>query len=301
MNILITGASGLIGKSLTELLLKQGHSVAHLSRSRKPVHDGVRVFLWDVEQNTIDPDCLQGIDTVVHLAGENIAAKPWSNHRKEAILKSRTDSIRMIYRLAATTENVLSSVISASAVGYYGDRGEEWLKESAPSGDDFLGKTCAAWEKAVDEAPIAARVVKLRTGIVLDKNDGALVPMARAIQLGLGAPLGSGKQWMSWIHIDDAVAMYAFAIENVAMAGAFNMVAPEPVVNREFTKRLARELKKPLWLPRVPAWALRLLLGKMSLVVTISQRASSKKIEQAGYRFRFRDLSSALAHLYDEF
>ncbi|MXV16945.1 TIGR01777 family oxidoreductase [Hufsiella ginkgonis] len=296
--ILLTGGSGLVGKTLTELLLKNGHTVHHLTRNKTNRTPGARLFLWNVGQEQIDPASIRGVTTVIHLAGEGIAEKPWTTKRKEAIIKSRTDSIRLIYGLMKTHPHTIDTVISASAVGYYGDRGEEELTEESGAGTGFLSAACVAWEAAVDEAPEGTRVVKFRTGIVLGQDGGALGPLAKTVKFGLGTPLGSGKQWMPWIHIDDAARLYARAAEDPSIRGVFNMAAPNPVRNEDFTRMLAHYFKKPLWLPNVPAFALRILVGEMSTMVLASDRTSARKVTDTAFVFSYPNLADALKKIY---
>jgi uncharacterized protein (TIGR01777 family) len=297
--ILITGASGLIGRSLSRFLSQKGYRIYHLNRSESKKNPWIKTFKWDVYTGKIDENCINGVDTIIHLAGEGIADKPWSKKRKQSIIESRTKSIRLILDLLKKKEHQLKTIISASAIGYYGDRGNELLIEESRPGPDYLGQTCIAWEKAVDEGKeLGLRIVKLRTGLVLTAEGGALPQLAKPVQLGVGAPLGSGKQWVSWIHLQDVLNMYHFTLENSQLSGAFNMTAPNPVTNSELTETLARELKKPLWLPSVPAFILRIILGKMSAVVLNSTRTSSQKIQSKGFEFKFQTLAEALKNIY---
>lgn len=300
---MITGGSGLIGKPLTRMLLQKGYAVHHLSRH--PEQHGnprITVFHWDVDQHEIDPNCINGVEAIVHLAGENIAEKRWTQKRKNQIVKSRTASIEMIYKLLERSpDHEVKTLISASAIGYYGNRGNELLTEEVDPGNSFLSIACVKWEKAVDEGIIQnLRVVKLRTGIVLTDEGGALPEMAKPIKLGLGSALGSGEQWMSWIHIQDVVRMYVFAVENAELEGTFNMTAPNPVTNSEMTKSLARVFNKKTWLPHVPVIGLKLLLGEMSALVLDSAKTSPAKIEAGGFKFDFPELKVALEDIYVE-
>lgn len=299
--ILITGGSGLIGKALTRKLLQKGFTVHHLSRD--PQDHGnpkLKIFKWDVLKNEIDEDCLQGVESIIHLAGEGIVDKRWTAKRKEEIIKSRTNSIAMLYNLISkTTNHKIQSVISSSAIGYYGDRENQLLNENSKSGEGFLPISCIAWEKAVDEGlKLNLRVVKLRTGIVLSAEGGALPEIAKLIKKGLGSPLGSGNQWMSWVHIQDAVNMYVFALENENTAGVYNMTSPQPVTNTEMTSTLAAIFDKKVWLPNVPAIGLKLMMGEMSAVVLDSSRVSSEKIINKGFQFKFPTLENALKEIY---
>ena len=228
-----------------------------------------------------------------------IHQKIWTNKRKQEIIASRTESIRLLYDLLSRRGHIVRSVISASGVGYYGNRGNELLTEESTAGKGFLANSCIEWEKAVDEGKQQQlRVVKLRTGVVLSREGGALPSMAKPIKLGLGAPLGSGRQWMPWIHIRDIVEMYSFALENEALEGVFNAAAPQPVTNADLTKTIARVLEKPVLLPSVPALVLRVIMGEMSSVVLNSTRTSSKKIKDEGFTFKFPELTSALRDIY---
>lgn len=297
-HILITGGSGLIGKHLTAQLLAEGYQVSHLSR-----HNGknsrVKTYLWNVEQGKIDEHCLQGIDTIVHLAGAGIAEKRWTRKRKKILIDTRTQSIGMVYELMKRTPNQVKNIISASATGYYSNRGDELLTEESPVAKDFLGYCCLMWEQAVDQGKqLGLRVVKLRTGVVLSTQGGALPPLALPIKLGIGTALGSGKQWVPWIHIQDAIDMYLHVIKNQNIQGVYNMATPTPVTNKQLTKAVAKQLRRPYWMPNLPSFALKLLFGEMSLVVLGSTNVSAKKIEENGFKFKFPEITTALKDLY---
>jgi uncharacterized protein len=297
-HILLTGGTGLVGRPLTQLLLDAGYRVSHLSRS--PGEDPqVKTFLWDVGKGVIDEHCIDGIDIIIHLAGAGIAEKKWTAERKKEIIDSRTKSIALIYQLLKTKEHQVKSVISASAIGYYSDRGDELMTETSPPAADFMGKCCVEWEAAVDKGKeLGLQITKLRTGVVLDKEGGALEKMALPVKLYAGSPLGSGKQWVPWIHIQDAVDMYRFAIEKENFEGTYNMVAPNPVTNKQLTQAIAKQLHKPLWLPNIPAFFLKLLMGEMSTIALASTRVSAQKIEDAGFKFKFDDIAAALRQIY---
>lgn len=299
-HILITGGTGLIGRLITEELLSSGYSVSHLSR--KPGNNPkIRTYLWDVYKGNIDENCLEDIGTVLHLAGENIAGKRWTDKRKKELIDSRTKSIALIYELIKGKPNQVNTIISASAIGYYSDRGDELLTENSPPNNDFMAQCCTEWEDAVDKGKeLGLRIVKFRTGVVLNKKEGALLEMAKPIKLWLGAPLGSGQQWMSWIHWQDVVDMYLYAIEDINLSGVYNMVAPNPATNRQFTTALAMELHRPVWPINVPAYALKLLMGEMSTIVLGSTRVSGEKIEKDGFVFKYPELSGALKEIYDK-
>jgi uncharacterized protein len=295
--ILITGGTGLIGHSLTKLLLEKGYHVSHLSRN--PGEDPqVATFLWNVSKGQIDEHCIDGVHTIVHLAGAGIADKRWAKKRKQEIVDSRTKSIQLIYNLLRNKKHSVKAVISASGVGYYSDRGDELMRETDDPANDFLGKCCVAWEKAVDEGcDLGLRVVKFRTGVVLDKG-GVLEKLAMPIKLYVGSPLGTGEQWLSWIHLKDVISMYLSGIENEKLSGAYNMASPNPLTNKVLTQAVAKQLRKPLWAPKVPAFVLKLLLGEMSTVVLGSTKVSSKKIESAGFQYKYPEIEDALRDIY---
>src|ERR1700761_3484323 len=211
-HILLTGGTGLLGRHLTRLLLQKGYQVSHLSR--KPANDPqVKTFLWDVHSGKIDEQCIDGVDMIIHLAGAGIAEKRWTEKRKQELTESRTKSIELIYNTIKNRPNKVNSVISAAAIGYYGDRGNQLLSEESEPGTGFLPECCVAWEKAVDQGrALGLRIVKFRTGVVLDKKGGALPQMAMPVKLFTGCALGNGKQWVPWIHWEDAVDMYMQAI-----------------------------------------------------------------------------------------
>lgn len=300
--VLITGASGLIGRALSKHLIANGYAVNALVRSQvdQPITD-VQYYHWDIENRTIEKEALQEVDTIIHLAGQGIAALPWSNKVKTAIVLSRTKSITLIYD-TIKKENISSvkQVISASGTGYYNDRGNELMTESKPASLDFLGLACTAWENAVKKGQkLGCRIVLLRTGIVLDRDGGALPKLASPAKLGLSTALGNGLQWTPWIHITDIVSMYAYAIEHAEMSGAYNAVAPQHVSNEQLTKAIAKHLQKPHWLPNVPACLIKALLGQMSQVVLSSTKASAQKIIRAGFQFKYPTIDKALRELYE--
>ncbi len=297
-HILLTGGSGLIGGLLTEQLLEKGYRVSHLGRSPGK-NTRVKTYLWNIDKNAVDEQCIDGVDIIIHLAGAGIAEKRWTRKRKKLLIDSRTQSIKILYRLLKNKPNRVSTIISASGVGYYSNRGEELLTEESEPAHDFLGICCVEWEKAVDEGEILGlKIIKLRTGVVLTDKGGALPKLALPIRLRTGSPLGSGKQWVPWIHWQDAVDIYINAIENNQWKGVYNMVSPFPVTNQQLTQAIAEQLQKFLWLPRVPAFILRFLLGEMSLVVLGSTKVSAEKIEATGFIFKYPEITSALKEIY---
>ncbi len=296
-HILITGGSGLVGKHLTSLLLDKGYTVSHLSRKENSIPK-VKTYLWDVQKGTIDPNCINNVDVIVHLAGAGIADKSWTDERKQEIISSRTQSIRLIYGLLKQGSHQVKKVVSASATGYYSNRGDELLTEESSPAGDFLGKCCVDWEQAVDEGEaLGLEILKFRTGVVLTDEGGALKQLALPIKFGFGTVLGTGKQWIPWIHFQDTIDMYLFGIEK-PIVGTYNMVAPNPVTNKQFTQITAKQLQKPLWLPKVPAFALKLFLGEMSAVVLGSTKVSAEKIEKAGFQFKYPTAAAAISEIY---
>lgn len=297
-HILMTGATGLIGKKLIRDLQERGHQIAVLSR--KPVViENVKVFLWNVYQQEIDPDCLSGIDTIIHLAGENIAGEKWSPARKKKVIDSRVLSTKLLYQLIKEQQAGIQTFISASAVGYYGDAGDEILTEKSPAGTGFLAECCRQWEAAVDEgADLGLRIVKCRIGFVLARNEGALPALDKPIRFFVGAGLGSGKQWVPWVHIDDVVEAFVSAVENEQWTGPYNVCAPFPVGNRSLTKAIAKQLHRPVWPINVPEGVLKLILGEMSEVALISNNTSAQKILDTGFKFKFLQLEDALTDIY---
>lgn len=297
-HILLTGGSGLVGSELTQSLLDKGYKVSHLGR--KPGNNPkVKTYLWDVNKGQIDEHCIDGVDTIVHLAGAGVAEKRWTAKRKKEIIESRTKSIELIYQLLHTKPHQVKSIVSAAATGYYGDRKDELVDEDSRPGNDFLADCCTQWERAVDKGEkLALRVLKFRTGVVLNKNGGALPLMAKPVKFDVGSPLGTGNQWIPWIHHKDVIDLYTYGIENYALSGVYNMVAPNPVTNKHLTKAIAKQLHRPLWLPNVPAAILKLLLGEMSIIVLGGARVSAQKIEADAFKFKYPIIEDALKEIY---
>jgi uncharacterized protein (TIGR01777 family) len=297
-NILITGGSGLLGRHLTQVLLNRGHIISHLSRSPdKDTH--VKTFLWDIDKGWIDEQCIDGIDTIIHLAGAGIADKRWTEGHKREIVESRTRSIALIYGLMDNKPHKVHTVISASGIGYYSNRGDELLTEDSPPADDFIGNCCIEWEKAVDEGKrFGIRILKFRTGVVLTAEGGALPQLAMPVKLGVGSPLGNGRQWIPWIHHQDTIDMYLFGLNDETLTGVYNMVATSPVTNKEMTMAVAKQLHRPLWAPNVPSFLIKLLFGQLASLVLSSTKVSAKKIEDAGFNFKYPDIASALKQIY---
>jgi hypothetical protein len=295
MKVAITGASGLVGTALVPFLTAGGHDVVRLVR-RAPA--GAGEAAWDPERGTLDREALDGVEAVVHLAGENIAEGRWTEARKGRLRSSRIGPTRRLAEALAALPRPPRVLVSSSAIGFYGNRGDAWVAETSPPGDDFLGRLAVEWEAATEPAARAGiRVVNLRTGIVLSPAGGALGKMLTPFKAGVGGVLGPGTQFMSWIAIDDVLGAIHHAIVHESVSGPVNAAAPEPVTNAAFTKTLARVLGRPAIAP-VPAFALRLLFGEMADAALLSStRVRPERLLETGYRFRFTDLEGALRHL----
>lgn len=297
-HVLITGATGMIGQKLIRILLDKGHKVAILSRKKVTIKD-VKVYLWDVGESKIDANCLSGVDTIIHLAGENIASEKWTEARKKKIIDSRVLSAQLLYKTIKKQKVAVKNFISAAAVGYYGDAGDELLTEDSPNGTGFLARCCREWETAADEGlAMGIRVVKWRIGFILARNEGALKAMDQPIRYFAGAGLGSGKQWVPWVHIDDILQMFSQSVENQSYSGAYNACAPYPASNLALTKAIAKQLHRPVWPINVPEFVLKIILGELSEVVLISNNASPKKLLDTGFKFKYPQLESALSDIY---
>lgn len=296
--ILITGATGMVGKKLINALHNNGHKVSVLTRKATNIKNAT-VYIWDVYNQKIDPNCLQGIDTIIHLAGENIAEKKWTKERKQQIIDSRVMSTQLLHKTIKETQSPVKTFISASAIGYYGNRGDEILTEESGTSTGFLARCCKLWEDAVDEGASAdLRIVKFRIGFVLGKSEGGLAALERPIRYFVGAPLGSGKQWTPWVHVDDIVNMFISAVENPSYQGTYNACAPFPVTNETLTKAIAKTINRPVWPIHVPEKVLEMILGKMSILPLISTNTSAQKLLDAGFQFKYTHLEDALNDIY---
>lgn len=295
-NVLITGGTGFVGKHLTDLLIGSGYSVSILSRNKKENISDIFYYTWDVENQVIEAEPVLNADYIIHLAGENIAAKRWSAKRKEEILKSREESIQLIYAVLKKNHKVPEAFISASAVGIYGAfNGQAICTEKTPIATDFLGSTCQKWEAAVDRVgSLGIRTVKVRTGLVLGKDDGFLNKLVPLFKWNLGSALGSGQQYMPWIHVDDLCRIYLLAMTNPQMEGPFNAAINDNTTNSIFSKTLAKLFGHSLWLPNVPTFVLKIMMGEMSKIVLTGRRISSDKIESMGFEFEHKKLEDTL-------
>jgi uncharacterized protein (TIGR01777 family) len=296
-HILITGASGMIGTRLSEILLERGYSVAHLGRSKK--EEKIKSYVWNVNNFVVEPGALRGITSIIHLAGAGVAEKRWTEERKKEILDSRIKSTALLCDTLKKGNHHVTSIISASAIGYYGiDDNETVFVESDPPASDFMARVTKQWEDEVEKIrALDIRVVKLRVGIVLSERGGALKKMVEPIKLFVGAPLGSGEQNINWIHIDDLCEMFIKAIEDEQMSGAYNATGPYPVTNRELTHAIGKVIKRPILLPFTPAFILKMVIGEMAEYVLKGSKVSSEKIQKAGFEFKFKNLEEALKNL----
>lgn len=295
-NVLITGGTGFIGKHLTELLVKNGFSVSILSRNEEQNKADVFYYKWDVSNNFIEETAVISADYVIHLAGENIADKRWTAKRKEQIVQSREQSIGLIYSVLEKSNKKLEAFISASGIGIYGAiNGELICTENTLPASDFLGITCQKWEAATTKiSNLGIRTVQIRTGLVLGKDDGFLKKLTPVFKYRLGSALGSGKQYMPWIHIDDLCSIYLEAINNTLMTGAYNAAITDNTTNTIFSKTLAKIYGYSIWLPNVPAFFLKMAMGEMAQIILTGRRVSSEKIEKLGFQFRYKKLEEAL-------
>ena len=294
MKVLITGASGLIGQALQKSFTEKGYDL--LLASRKAPEDE-RHIQWDIESGFTDPKKLEDIDAVVHLAGENVSGLRWTDDKKKAIHDSRVLGTRNVVNAISKLENKPKVFIAASAIGFYGERGDEEVTESSAAGDNFLADVSRAWEAESRRAEDAGiRTVLLRTGIVLSKDGGALSTMLLPFKLGFGGVVGSGKQWMSWISLDDEIAVINFAIENENLRGAVNAVSPNPVTNHDFTKTLGEVLYRPTFMP-LPEFAVSMVFGEMGdALLLASTKVIPKRLTDAGFEFKYAELKGAIEH-----
>lgn len=301
--ILLTGGTGLIGQALTKLLLQKGHSIIIVSRRKQTDNlssEKIWYRYWNPDEQVIDEEAIREADHIIHLAGTNVGEKRWTKKRKTEILQSRTRSGELLVNSIRKIPNRIKSVISASAIGWYGpDKKPGAFTETDPPDNSFLGETCRLWEQSIlPVTEMGKRLVILRTGIVLSNRGGAFVEFKKPLRFGIAAILGNGKQVISWIHLEDICRIYLHALENENVSGIFNAVAPAPVSNKEFTLLLAKEMRSSFYVPvNVPEFALKIILGEMSVEVLKSATVSSEKIKSAGFQFLYPSLQSALHQL----
>lgn len=295
-NVLITGGTGFVGRHLTDLLVANGFSVSILSRSKKANTENIFYYTWDVEKQFIEEEAIQKADYVIHLAGANIGEKRWTEKRKEEIVSSRELSAQLIYNSLLKYNKNVEAFVSASAVGIYGAmNGRAICSEEMQPMNDFLGLTCQKWEGAANQfEKLGIRTVKIRTGLVMGKEDGFLKKLVPIFKLRLGSALGTGKQYMPWIHINDLCRIYLEALKNPLMSGAYNAAVTDDTTNQLFSKTLAKLYGYAMWLPNVPSFLIKIALGEMAKLVLTGRRVSSGKIEKLGFQFQFQKLEEAL-------
>lgn len=286
----------MIAKELAKKI-GQDYEIRFLTRHRKQENE----YEWDIKKGTVDETAFDDVSHIIHLAGANISEKRWTPERKRELISSRVDSAELLRATLRKNKIKLKSFISASGINFYGTKTSEKIDvETDPPGNDFLSEVVVLWERAADdfkEQELAERVVKIRTAVVLSEKDGALKKMVPPVQYYIGSPLGSGKQYMPWIHIEDICSIYEFALKNSTIEGAYNAVSPQHATNKELTKKIAKVLGKPLWMPNVPGFVLKLIFGELASVILEGSRASSQKILDAGFHFKFPDLEKALRDL----
>ncbi len=297
MKILVTGATGFVGTKLTELALKENHEVIALGRSPEKIRTllGPRVLArsWPKLTEMPHPNVFDSVDAVIHLAGEGIADQKWTEKRKEDIYQSRVTGTRLLVSALKQSQNPPQCFVAASAIGFYGDRGEETLTESSPAGHGYLSHVCHDWEKETQGAQ-PCRYHSVRLGVVFGRRGGALAQMLPLFRLGLGGPLGSGKQWMSWIHLEDAARIFLYVVTSLRTSGIVNAVSPNPIRNAAFANALGHAVHRPALL-RVPQWVLRWTMGELSSAVLASQRVLPQVLQGCDFSFSYPDLANALA------
>jgi len=293
-NILITGGTGLIGTAVCNLLKSKSYNVAVLSRNKQL--EGVKSFYWDYERGILDEEAIEFADVIVHLAGENISNKRWNKNQKQKIFDSRIKTVDLLFAKTEKAKSKPHGFISTSAIAYYGtETCDKIFTENDGPGEGFLPQTVMAWEKSVDKfSKLGIRTLKLRTGVVLSKTGGAFEKMSAPVKLGLGAALGTGKQYIPWIEISDLAEMFLFAIENNKLNAVYNAVAPNYINNYDFMKILASSMNKAFFMPNIPAFIIKLLYGEMSVILLEGSRISSEKIQSAGFDFKFKNVEDVV-------
>ncbi|MBN2869156.1 MAG: TIGR01777 family oxidoreductase [Flavobacteriaceae bacterium] len=296
MRVLITGATGLIGTEIVKLCHNKNIAVNYLttSPSKLTKDENYKGFLWNPSKNEIDTDCIKDVDAIINLVGATIS-KRWTDTYKKEIVLSRTQSTQLLFNTLQNNPHHIKQIISASAIGVYPDSLTNYYNEDETSiSSSFLGQVVEKWEHAVDAfKEIGVEVTKVRIGLVLSKKGGALPQMVKPFKFGLGAALGTGKQWQSWIHIKDLASLFLYVLEE-ELTGVYNAVAPNPETNQALSKQIAKTLNMPFFLPNVPRFVLKLVLGEMHILLFESQRVSSKKIEDTGFDFKYYNLKNAL-------
>nr|WP_321222374.1 TIGR01777 family oxidoreductase [uncultured Psychroserpens sp.] len=299
--VLITGATGLIGKEIVKVCHEKNYVVHYLTTSKDKLssQENYKGFYWNPDKNEIDKSCFNGVSSIINLVGATIS-KRWTDSYKKEIITSRTETAQLLLDTIKSNNYPIEQIVSASAIGIYPDSLTHYYDENEKEiSDSFLGKVVEKWEAAVDEFTTAnIEVAKIRIGLVLSKNGGALPEIAKPIRFGAGAPFGSGEQWQSWIHVEDLARMFVFAVTQ-DLQGIYNGVAPNPVSNKELTKAVANTLDKPLILPNIPKFAMKLVLGEMHILLFESQRVCASKIENSGFVFNHYHIDPALTEIFN--
>lgn len=300
MNILITGGTGFIGSALSRELSNSGHKVIITSRRKTPPKlENIEIVRWDI-QTPLSSEIMSSIDAVINLAGESLISGRWTKKRKERIMSSRVNTTRLLVESIKNANPKPKVLISASAVGYYGPHGDEYVTEDALPASDFLAGVCKAWEKeALRAQESGVRVVITRFGIVLESDGGALSKMAIPFKFFLGGHLGSGQQWFSWVHREDIIGFMKYALENESVSGHFNLTSPQPVTNKELCSALGKALNRPSWF-HVPAFMIKLTLGEVGKVLLTGQRVLPEKALKAGYKFKYPEINEALRVIFEK-
>ena len=295
--ILVTGGSGMIGRRLSEILIENGYDVIWLSRERH-VNGEIPRYRWNYLKNEIDREALERTDVIIHLAGSNLGEEAWTRRKKQEIVESRVQSTKLLLEAIKTMSKKPEAFISASAVGYYGMHTSDkiYTEEDQPAKNDFLSRTCKKWEAAASgfQEELNLRTVVLRTAFVVSDKSEGLKKMMLPTRFGLGAPLGNGRQYMPWIHLDDLCMIYLKAVEERGMQGIFNAVSPESITNAGFMKTVAKEMKRPFFFPKIPAFVLRLFMGEAAGMVLEGSRVSPQKIVDNGYHFLYPTAAEAI-------
>jgi hypothetical protein len=313
IKILITGASGLIGKRLTEMLLQKGYAINTLGRAQNPPeaealiqnkslatdNSQLTTFFWDIEKMKMDERALEGVTAVIHLAGAGVADKRWTKERKKELVDSRINSTRLLFETLRRTKNSVKTIVSASAVGYYGDCGDELVNEERKPASTFLAKLCVDWEAEVQKfGKLGIRTVMNRIGIVLSKNGGALPELEKTIPLGVAGYFAKKNLYYPWIHIDDVCGIFINALENEKNSGAYNCTAPNPILIKDLMQGIVDSKKSHALLIPVPLFPLKLALGEMAEMLLSSQRCSDAKVLESGYHFQYKNATTALKAIY---
>ncbi len=296
--ILITGGTGLVGRAISKRLMNEGYDVVVLSREAGETK-GIKKYKWDVKSGYIDLNAFEGVEAVIHLAGSGIVDKSWTEAYKKEIRDSRVKSSELIFKTIQKNKIPIKTFIGGSAIGYYGSgMSDHVFKEEDEAGADFMGRVCVQWEnsyKPFTEAGI--RTCIIRTGIVLSKHGGAYPKMLLAFKWGLGSPFGSGKQYFPWIHLNDLAGIFIYALQHETLHGTFNAVGPEILTNKDFSQKLAKSLNRPYFMPAVPLFMLKMILGERVVTISTGLKISNKKIKEAGFVFEFEDVDAALKDL----